>query len=61
MLARSNPEAARELLKLAQDDVNRQWRVYANRAAMPGAGMPPSKSAGESAPDAGKPEKEGQR
>ncbi len=38
MLARSNPEAARELLRMAQEDVTRQWRVYANRAAMPGAG-----------------------
>ena len=36
ILARSNPEAARELLALAQEDVNRQWRVYENRAAMPG-------------------------
>jgi pyruvate-ferredoxin/flavodoxin oxidoreductase len=36
MLVRSNPAAARELLKLAQDDVERQWRVYANRAAMAG-------------------------
>jgi pyruvate-ferredoxin/flavodoxin oxidoreductase len=36
MLARSNPEVARELLHLAQQDVDRQWRVYANRAAMPG-------------------------
>jgi pyruvate-ferredoxin/flavodoxin oxidoreductase len=36
MLARSNPETARELLRLAQDDVHRQWGVYANRAAMPG-------------------------
>jgi pyruvate-ferredoxin/flavodoxin oxidoreductase len=24
------------LLKMAQDDVERQWRVYANRAAMAG-------------------------
>ena len=40
MLARSNPEAARELLQLAQEDVTRQWRVYANRAAMPGAAIP---------------------
>ena len=38
MLARSNPEVARELLQLAQEDVHRQWRVYANRAAMPGDG-----------------------
>jgi pyruvate-ferredoxin/flavodoxin oxidoreductase len=36
MLARSNPEMARELLHLAQEDVHRQWGVYANRAAMPG-------------------------
>jgi len=36
MLARSNPETARELLRLAQDDVERQWRIYENRAAMPG-------------------------
>ncbi len=40
MLARSNPQAARELLQLAQEDVARQWRVYANRAAMPGPGRP---------------------
>jgi len=36
MLVRSDPAAARELLKMAQDDVERQWRVYSNRAAMPG-------------------------
>jgi pyruvate-ferredoxin/flavodoxin oxidoreductase len=36
MLLRSDPEAARKLLKLAQDDVERQWRVYSNRAAMGG-------------------------
>ncbi len=36
MLARSNPDMARELLHLAQDDVHRQWGVYSNRAAMPG-------------------------
>jgi pyruvate-ferredoxin/flavodoxin oxidoreductase len=35
MLARSNPDAARELLQLAQDDVHRQWGVYSSRAAMP--------------------------
>jgi pyruvate-ferredoxin/flavodoxin oxidoreductase len=42
MLARSNPEIARELLHLAQADVHRQWRVYANRAAMPGNSETPS-------------------
>src|SRR5271157_4484836 len=41
MLVRSDPEAARELLKLAQDDVERQWRVYANRAAMAGRSESP--------------------
>ncbi len=41
MLVRSNPEAARDLLKLAQDDVERQWRVYANRAAMAGRSESP--------------------
>ena len=42
MLARSNPEVARELLHLAQEDVHRQWRVYANRASMPGQVGPAS-------------------
>jgi pyruvate-ferredoxin/flavodoxin oxidoreductase len=42
MLARSNPEAAKELMVLAQDDVDRQWRVYSNRAAMAGSGEKPA-------------------
>jgi pyruvate-ferredoxin/flavodoxin oxidoreductase len=42
MLARSNPELAAELLKDAQDDVERQWRVYSARAAMPGRGETPN-------------------
>jgi len=41
MLVRSDPEAARELLSIAQDDVERQWRVYSNRAAMAGRGETP--------------------
>jgi pyruvate-ferredoxin/flavodoxin oxidoreductase len=41
MLARSNPELAAVLLKEAQDDVERQWRVYSARAAMPGSGEKP--------------------
>ncbi len=41
MLARSDPKAARELLREAQDDVERQWRVYSNRAAMPGRAATP--------------------
>ena len=40
MLARSNPEVAAELLKEAQNDVDRKWRVYENRAAMPGTAKP---------------------
>jgi pyruvate-ferredoxin/flavodoxin oxidoreductase len=42
MLARSNPELAADLLKNAQDDVERQWRVYSARAAMPGRGETPN-------------------
>jgi pyruvate-ferredoxin/flavodoxin oxidoreductase len=41
MLARSNPEVAAALLTEAQDDVERQWRVYSARAAMPGRGETP--------------------
>jgi pyruvate-ferredoxin/flavodoxin oxidoreductase len=41
MLARSNPEMATELLTEAQDDIERQWRVYSARAAMPGRGETP--------------------
>ena len=41
MLARSNPELAAKLLEEAQDDVERQWRVYSGRAAMPGRGETP--------------------
>jgi pyruvate-ferredoxin/flavodoxin oxidoreductase len=41
MLARGNPEMAAELLSEAQDDVERQWRVYSARAAMPGRGETP--------------------
>jgi pyruvate-ferredoxin/flavodoxin oxidoreductase len=42
MLARSNPELAAELLKEAQDDVERQWRVYSARATMPGRSETPN-------------------
>jgi pyruvate-ferredoxin/flavodoxin oxidoreductase len=41
MLVRSNPELAAKLLVEAQDDVERQWRVYSARAAMPGRGETP--------------------
>jgi len=54
MLLRSDPEAARQLLKLAQDDVERQWRVYSNRAAMAGRSETPhiAPQEPESAPEA---------
>ena len=42
MLARSDPAAARALLQAAQDDVNRTWFVYQNRAASPGQPLPPA-------------------
>jgi len=34
MLTHSDPEAAKKLLELAQDDVNQRWRLYENWAAM---------------------------
>ena len=39
MLARSHPDHARNLLRMAQDDVERQWRVYESRSAMAGEGL----------------------
>ncbi|HSZ16247.1 MAG TPA: pyruvate:ferredoxin (flavodoxin) oxidoreductase [Terracidiphilus sp.] len=42
MLARGNPSLAADLLKEAQDDVERQWRVYSARATMPGRGETPN-------------------
>jgi pyruvate-ferredoxin/flavodoxin oxidoreductase len=33
---RSNPDEAAKLLVEAEDDVQRQWQVYSDRAAMPG-------------------------
>jgi pyruvate-ferredoxin/flavodoxin oxidoreductase len=41
MLARSRPEVAAKLLLEAQDDVERSWRVYSGRAAMPGRAESP--------------------
>jgi pyruvate-ferredoxin/flavodoxin oxidoreductase len=41
MLARSHPDIAKELLREAQDDVERQWRVYSARAAMAGRSESP--------------------
>jgi len=42
MLARSHPEAARDLLHRAQDDIYRMWHVYEYRASMPARIPPPA-------------------
>jgi pyruvate-ferredoxin/flavodoxin oxidoreductase len=42
MLLRANPQMAEELLKEATDDVERTWRVYSGRAAMPGRAATPN-------------------
>ena len=42
MLARSRPEVAKKLLLEAQDDVEREWRVYSGRAAMLGRAASPN-------------------
>jgi pyruvate-ferredoxin/flavodoxin oxidoreductase len=42
MLARSRPDTAKKLLQEAQDDVEREWRVYSGRAAMPGRSESPN-------------------
>jgi len=41
MLARSRPEVAKVLLQKAQDDVERWWRIYSDRAAMAGRSASP--------------------
>jgi pyruvate-ferredoxin/flavodoxin oxidoreductase len=47
ILARSDPDAAAQLLREAQEDVQRRWLVYENRAAMPGNGVRDEKHPGE--------------
>ncbi|HEX3662269.1 MAG TPA: pyruvate:ferredoxin (flavodoxin) oxidoreductase [Acidobacteriaceae bacterium] len=42
MLLRAHPDAAEALLKEATDDVERTWRVYSGRAAMPGRAETPN-------------------
>jgi pyruvate-ferredoxin/flavodoxin oxidoreductase len=37
ILARTNPGVAAQLLREAQEDVQRSWRIYENRASMPGS------------------------
>jgi pyruvate-ferredoxin/flavodoxin oxidoreductase len=38
MLAKSNPESAKKLLELAQQDVATRWKLYADMAALSGSG-----------------------
>jgi pyruvate-ferredoxin/flavodoxin oxidoreductase len=38
MLVRSNPDVAKELLGLAQEEVNKRWKLYEHLASMPGNG-----------------------
>ena len=45
MLAKSNPEEARRLLELAQQDVLTRWKLYEHMAAMPGNGTHGEKEA----------------
>jgi pyruvate-ferredoxin/flavodoxin oxidoreductase len=42
MLTRSHPDTAKLLLKEAQDDVERSWRIYSSRAAMSGRSESPN-------------------
>ncbi|MGA7523408.1 MAG: pyruvate:ferredoxin (flavodoxin) oxidoreductase [Acidobacteriaceae bacterium] len=42
MLLRAHPDTAETLLKEATDDVERTWRVYSGRAAMPGRSETPN-------------------
>ena len=37
ILARTNPEFAAQLLREAEEDVQRRWQVYESRASMPGS------------------------
>ena len=47
MLARSHPDVAAKLLEEAQEDVDREWRIYSARAANPGYSDPKTLLAGE--------------
>jgi hypothetical protein len=35
MLAKSNPEQARKLLELAEEDISSRWKLYQHWAHMP--------------------------
>jgi pyruvate-ferredoxin/flavodoxin oxidoreductase len=46
MLAKSNPEHAQELYKLAQEDVAAKWKLYEHMSHQPGAAVEISHPAG---------------
>ena len=52
MLARSDPETARALLRSAENDVARRWEIYDARAAMPGRNHELRERPLESSPEA---------
>jgi len=44
MLTHSDPAAAKELLRIAQDELNARWRLYEHWAAMPAPGATQEKA-----------------
>src|SRR5690242_8242044 len=60
MLARSDPQTARELLSLAQEDVERQWKVYYANAGLGSAPEVVQAAADSSAAPAKVPSGEGE-
>ena len=56
MLVRSDPQSARELLKLAQGDVERQWKVYSTNAGLNGAPEPVQAAPAPAKPTSGETE-----
>jgi pyruvate-ferredoxin/flavodoxin oxidoreductase len=57
MLRHSQPEVAKRLLGLAEEDVQRRWRLYEYMGAMPGHGGAPAADATKPAPAETKEEK----
>jgi pyruvate-ferredoxin/flavodoxin oxidoreductase len=55
MLTKSKPEDAERLWKLAQQDVERRYRMYEYMAARKNESAPPAKESAEKAAPAGKP------
>ena len=47
MLVKSNPEEAKQLLALAEEDVKSRWKLYEYMASMPMNGNTPSANGGK--------------